>query len=173
MKQKMIAIALGTMAVAAVPAAVPAIAQHTAAHPEARISTVNQDSNMRAFPAAEKGQKRHVIMLPQLTDETKAKVEIIVGRTMSVDCNNHRFGGRLEERTAEGWGFYYYVLKELGAGASTLMGCNGADKRTAFVTSPDQPLIRYNSKLPVVVYTPANVEVRYRIWRADDEQTVG
>ena len=27
--------------------------------------------------------------------------------------------------------------------------------------------MRYNSRLPIVVYVPAGVEVRYRIWRAD------
>ncbi|HWD31650.1 MAG TPA: ecotin family protein, partial [Pseudomonas sp.] len=30
-------------------------------------------------------------------------------------------------------------------------------------------LLRYNSKLPVVVYVPQGVEVRFRIWSASDE----
>ena len=30
-------------------------------------------------------------------------------------------------------------------------------------------LIRYNSKLPVVVYAPDDAEVRYRLWRAPVE----
>ncbi|MBE9367223.1 proteinase inhibitor I11, ecotin [Klebsiella pneumoniae] len=29
-------------------------------------------------------------------------------------------------------------------------------------------MLRYNSKLPIVVYTPSNVDVKYRIWRADE-----
>ena len=28
-------------------------------------------------------------------------------------------------------------------------------------------LLRYNSRLPLVVYVPDGVEVRYRLWRAD------
>ena len=28
-------------------------------------------------------------------------------------------------------------------------------------------LLRYNSRLPFVVYVPAGVEVRYRLWRAE------
>ncbi|RQW83332.1 MAG: proteinase inhibitor I4 serpin, partial [Methylococcus sp.] len=37
-----------------------------------------------------------------------------------------------------------------------------------FVTLGGEPyLIRYNSKLPVVVYVPKGNEVRYRVWRAD------
>ena len=31
-------------------------------------------------------------------------------------------------------------------------------------------LVRYNSKLPVVVYAPGDVEVRYRIWAASESQ---
>ena len=35
----------------------------------------------------------------------------------------------------------------------------------------DAGMLRYNSKLPIVVYTPANIDVKYRIWRADE--TIG
>ncbi len=30
-------------------------------------------------------------------------------------------------------------------------------------------LLRYNSKLPIVVYAPKDVEVRYRIWSASEK----
>ena len=41
-----------------------------------------------------------------------------------------------------------------------------------FITLGGEPkLLRYNSRLPVVVYVPADVEVRYRIWRADRKAT--
>jgi len=29
--------------------------------------------------------------------------------------------------------------------------------------------MRYNSRLPLVIYVPQGVEVRYRIWRGDDK----
>lgn len=35
----------------------------------------------------------------------------------------------------------------------------------------DDAMLRYNSKLPIVVYTPDNVEVKYRIWKAGE--TIG
>jgi len=39
-----------------------------------------------------------------------------------------------------------------------------------FITLGGEPyLIRYNSRLPIVVYAPSDVEVRYRIWRASPE----
>ncbi|MFK4057545.1 serine protease inhibitor ecotin [Brevundimonas sp. NPDC046655] len=126
---------------------------------------------LKAFPAAAAGQTRHVITLPAQTDESALKVELILGKTQTVDCNRQVFGGRLETRTAEGWGYNYYVLPALGNAASTLMGCPPGSERQAFVTTQEQPLIRYNSRLPVVVYAPSDVEVRYRVWRAGETQT--
>jgi ecotin len=39
-----------------------------------------------------------------------------------------------------------------------------------FVTVRGEPnLLRYNSRLPIVVYVPNGVEVRYRLWRAAAE----
>lgn len=41
-----------------------------------------------------------------------------------------------------------------------------------FVTLGGEPkLLRYNSRLPIVVYVPSSVEVRYRLWRADPTPT--
>lgn len=126
--------------------------------------------DLKAFPAATAGQTRHVINLPQLADESASKVELIVGKTMQIDCNHHFFGGSLETRTAQGWGYDYYVLENLGAGATTLKGCPAGSERTAFVRSSTETLVRYNSRLPLVVYTPKDVELRYRLWTAQDEQ---
>jgi len=42
-----------------------------------------------------------------------------------------------------------------------------APKEDRFVPLGGEPyLIRYNSRLPVVVYAPEGVEVRYRVWSA-------
>lgn len=130
--------------------------------------------NMKAFPPAEPGQARFVIALPPLDDEFAAKLELIVGRTVVVDAHNrHFFGGRLERETIKGWGFDRYVLRKLGPMAGTLMAVDpNAPKVERFVALAGEPqLIRYNSKLPVVVYVPTGVEVRYRVWRADPQAT--
>ena len=43
----------------------------------------------------------------------------------------------------------------------------GSQKKRVFVpVVGDDFKLRYNSKLPVVVYAPSDVEVRYRIWSA-------
>lgn len=126
-------------------------------------------SELAAFPPAAPGQVRRIILLPKEADEDALRVGVIVGRTMLVDCNRHVFSARIEERTAEGWGYPYYVVIEVGAPASTSMACPPGSETMQFVRSSDEPLIRYNSRLPLVIYAPADVEVRYRIWRAGHE----
>ena len=123
---------------------------------------------MQAFPEATADQKRHVIQVPQVQNEDEYKVELIVGQTKTIDCNNHTLGGQIEERTAQGWGYNYYVVPRITAGAATLMGCPNNSTRESFVTLVDRPLVRYNSRLPIVVYTPKDTEVRYRVWRAGE-----
>ena len=53
--------------------------------------------------------------------------------------------------------------------AGTLMAVDpNAPKIERFITLGGEPeLFRYNSRLPLVVYLPEGVEVRYRIWRGD------
>lgn len=157
--------------VAAISLSACAAAQAESAMTDSTPAQAGAD-DLRAFPAATVGQTRHVIRLPAQSDEDALKVEVILGKTQAVDCNSRVFGGQLETRTAEGWGYDYFVLPALGAGASTLMGCPPGSEHEAFVTTQPQPLIRYNSRLPLVVYAPSDVEVRYRVWRAGETQAV-
>ena len=123
------------------------------------------------FPQAEKGMKRQVIQLPAQKDEAAFKVELLIGQTLEVDCNHHRLGGKLESKTLQGWGYDYYVFSGIGQPVSTMMACPDGKKTAKFITAGlgDDGMLRYNSKLPIVVYTPANVEVKYRIWRAEEQ----
>ncbi len=102
--------------------------------------------NLKAFPPADAGMTRHVIMLPSHEQEDSLRVELQIGKTVSTDPHNrYFFGGILREVNIEGWGFTRHVLAELGPMAGTLMAVD-----------PDVP-----------VYVPEGVEVRHRIWRAD------
>lgn len=128
--------------------------------------------NMPAFPPAGAGMVRHVLQLAQQADESALKVELIVGRTVETDADNrYFFGGRIEEETIPGWGYTRYVVSRLGPLAGTLMAVDpNAPKVARFIALGGAPyLIRYNSRLPVVVYVPDGVEVRYRIWTAGAE----
>lgn len=122
------------------------------------------------YPEAENDFVRQVIHLPEQKDESAFKVEVLAGKTLKVDCNLQRLSGNLEEKTLEGWGYSYYRLDKVMGPVSTLMGCPDNKKIDAFVpVVGDGFLLRYNSKLPVVVYTPKDVEVRYRIWSASSD----
>ncbi|MEQ4531802.1 MAG: ecotin family protein, partial [Mixta sp.] len=44
------------------------------------------------YPQAEKGQVRQVIYLPQKANEDRYKVELLIGKTLEVDCNRRIMG---------------------------------------------------------------------------------
>lgn len=127
---------------------------------------------LKPFPAAIEGFQRHVIDLPALANEADHKVELIAGKTMEVDCNQRRLGGQWQEKTVQGWGYGYYELEKVGPAFGTLMACPDDSRRQAFVPVGGEPmLVRYNSKLPLVIFAPADVEVRYRVWSAAADST--
>ena len=123
--------------------------------------------NMKAFPPAGPGMVRHVVQLPAQADESAFKVELIIGKTVQLDAGNrYFFAGKIEAETIQGWGFTRYKVDKLGPMAGTLMAVDPDAPRVArFIQLGGEPyLIRYNSRLPVVVYGPDGVGVRYRIW---------
>lgn len=138
----------------------------------ASLISLKAADGLAAFPSAEKGMMRHVLRLPQKDDEDAFKIELIVGKTVKVDAaNQYFFGGKIEEQNIQGWGYVCYRISELGPMAGTLMAADpGAPKEDRFVALGGEPyLVRYNSRLPLVVYAPEGVTVRYRVWSASPE----
>ncbi len=128
--------------------------------------------DLKAFPPAEEGMVRYILQLPKQADESAFKVELMVGKTVQVDeQNKYFFGGRIEAETVKGWGYTRYKVSRLGPMAGTRMAVDpNAPKVARFITIGGDPfIIRYNSRLPIVVYVPEGVEVRYRIWTAGTE----
>lgn len=122
---------------------------------------------MKAFPPAEEGMVRYILQLPKQDDESIFKVELIVGKTVQVDeKNRYFFGGNIEKETINGWGYTRYNVSKIGPMAGTRMAVDpNVPKVTKFITLAGDPyIVRYNSRLPIVVYVPEGVEVRYRIW---------
>ena len=136
------------------------------------VCSVNAGDNMKAFPPPDNGQIRYVIQLAERDGESNYKVELFVGQTVEIDeINQYFFGGQIKKESIVGWGFTRYVVSELGPMAGTRMAVDpNAQKVERFIRLGGEPyLIRYNSRLPVVVYVPEGVEVRYRVWRAEPE----
>ena len=127
--------------------------------------------DLAPFPAPAEGQSRLVIVLPEMSgDEANYSVELLAGRITETDgVNRVRMDTSLAAKNLEGWGYSYYEVTGSGRVSSTLMAVpEGTPTVSAFVGGT--PLIvRYNSRLPIVIYLPDGFEVRYRIWAAADE----
>ncbi|MDF3129325.1 ecotin family protein [Kiritimatiellaeota bacterium B1221] len=132
-----------------------ALSLHAAEHKE-----------LKAYPPADEGQIRHVIVVPYMVNEQDLKVEVFVGKTMMTDgVNRLRMGGKFERKTIEGWGYSYYTA-ETGPVASTMMAPRPGQEQVERFVHMNGEMLRYNSKLPIVIYTLEDTEVRYRIWTA-------
>ena len=129
----------------------------------------------KAYPAAAAGMKRIVIHLDAQADEYAWKIELWVGKVMETDGVNHiRGGAKIAEKTVDGWGYSYFEAKADGPMATTLIGVPpGTPKVTRFVTMAGTGPVRYNSRLPLVVYVLEGLEVRYRLWKAEPETRKG
>jgi ecotin len=88
--------------------------------------------------------------------------------------NRYSFAGKIEEETNQGWGFPRYNVSPLGPMAGTLMAVDpNAPKVRRLIPLGGEPyLIRYNSRLPIMVYAPEGVEVRYWVWSAEPQAKV-
>ena len=128
--------------------------------------------NMKAYPPAADGMKRVVVYLESKEEEDDYRIELMVGKTVEVDAaNRFFFSGTLEEETIEGWGFPKYIVKQIGPMAGTRIGVDpDAPKVKRFVILGGEPkLLRYNSKLPLVVYVPKDAEVKLKVWVASPQ----
>ena len=136
------------------------------------IASVYGADNMTAFPPAERGMVRYVLQLPAQEDESLLKVELLVGQIVKIDAKNrYFFGGKIEQQTTKGFGYTSYKVSKIGPMAGTLIAVSPDEPKVdLFITLGGEPyLIRYNSRLPVVVYVPEGTEVRYRIWSTGAE----
>ncbi len=128
-----------------------------------------EHAQLKAFPQAQENMERFVIELPhkERSEETDFMVELIAGKTMLTDgVNTLILGSSIEPRPLKGWGYTYYEVTGKPITTGTLMAVpEGTPKISKFVSG--KPLkIRYNSRLPIVIYAPEGLEIQYRIWQA-------
>ena len=137
--------------------------------------------DLKPYPAPANGEQRWVIQLPGLlpppkdpalsTDPADWRVQLIVGRTLPLDCNLHRLGGKLKPETLPGTGFTLFRFGDIGPLLSTRKACPpGEPLKPQFVTAGSKPfVVPYNASLPIVVYAPKEFEVRWRLWKGERE----
>lgn len=130
-----------------------------------------EHKDLKAFPPANNGKERVVIMLPhkERVEEDSFKVELIPGKTMLTDgVNLMSLGITIEPRPLKGWGYTYYEVTGCDIAMSTRMASPEGKQKIEQFVSGTPLLIRYNSRLPIVIYLNKGIEIRYRIWKASD-----
>lgn len=137
--------------------------------------------DLSPYPAAPKGERRWVIQLPGVLPPTRDpalspdprewRVQLIVGQMAPVDCNQTSFSARLRSwRVSEATPMLFRV-DNVGPLVSTRMACPPGQKpRMAFVPMAGKPyVVPYIVSWPIVVYAPAPLELRWRLWKAERE----
>jgi ecotin len=127
--------------------------------------------DLRPYPPAAPGERRWFIRVEAPAGApVDQRVEVIIGRSMVVDCNRHLLQGSLVEETVPGWGYPMFRVTGGRQVVSTRMACPGmAPKRTFVTLGGTTTLVPVNPKLPIVVVAPKDLEVRWRLWRADPD----
>ena len=129
---------------------------------------------LKAFPPAKSGMVRYVIYLPEKSraEEVNYKVELLVGKTVETDgVNKYRLGSTLKAVSLKGWGYTYYESTGSDMVISTRMAAAFGGTLVRKVVFGHPLLIRYNSRLPIVVYVKKGLCVYYRIFEAPRKTT--
>jgi ecotin len=129
-----------------------------------QTAVAQEKSETDMFPQPQEGQKQFIIKVPKQQDESQYKIEVLVGKREKVDkCNQHHLSGKLVSNDLSGWGYTYLNFETEGHILATMMACPDGQRVEKLIFAPGE-LVRYNSKLPVVVYAPEDYEVSYKIW---------
>jgi len=138
------------------------------------MSFANTQKQLKAFPSAKEGMVRYVIYLPEKSraEEVNYKVELLVGKTVETDgVNKYRLGSSLKAVSLKGWGYTYYESTGSDMVISTRMAAASGTTPVKKDIFGRPLLIRYNSRLPIVVYVKKGLRVYYRIFEAPTKTT--
>ena len=140
--------------------------------------------NLTGYPDPAPGLKRWVIqpsgLLPKSADPLISahpldwRIQLIVGQMVRLDCNTKRLSGTgmTMRMLPKASGKALFEVKGPVAVISTKMACpDDQPTRTSFLSLGKQPyLVPYNASWPIVVDLPENVQLRWRVWKAETRQ---
>jgi len=143
--------------------------------------------DLTGYPEPAPGLKRWVIqpsgLLPKSADPLISahpldwRIQLIVGQTVRLDCNTKRLSGTgmTMRMLPKASGKALFEVKGPVAVISTKMACpDDQPTRTSFLSLGKQPyLVPYNASWPIVVDLPENVQLRWRVWKAETRQQNG
>lgn len=127
------------------------------------FSSTTESKVLKDFPAATRGYKRSIINLPPQKNEEDWKVEIYAGIMQEVDCNSYQMLGEFQEENLEGFGYTYYKVETEERTIGTLKACLDGKKTTKYIYMFPK-MVNYNSKMPIVIYAPEHVQIRYKVY---------
>lgn len=137
--------------------------------------------DLSGYPAPAAGERRWVIQLPGVlppshdpalaSDPRDWRVQLVVAQMAQVDCNLFSFGARLRSWRPSPDGPEAYRVDNVSPLVSTRKACPAGQRpRQALVTMAGKPyVVPYNASRPIVVYAPAALELRWRLWKAERE----
>ena len=143
--------------------------------------------DLTGYPEPAPGLKRWVIqpsgLLPKSADPLISahpldwRIQLIVGQTVTLDCNAKRLSGTgmTMRMLPKASGKALFEVKGPVAVISTKMACpDDQPTRTSFLSLGKQPyLVPYTASWPIVVDLPENVQLRWRVWKAETRQQNG
>lgn len=129
-----------------------------------------QTKSIEMFPAELEGYTRYVIRLPKL--ENEARLELLPGMVVRGDtCNRRLANVAVEKENIQGWGYSYYKISDFNAGPSTLMACPSGEQDIKVLASNNElQNMRYNDRMPLVVFVEDGMTLDYKIWRVNPEE---
>ncbi|QKF64173.1 ecotin family protein [Campylobacter corcagiensis] len=124
------------------------------------------------FPKAQDGFRQHIINLEPKQSEKDYEVVVEFGRVLSVDCNVHSYsGGILKDKVLDGYGYNYYEFSDNNSTLyKTLMLCPDEALKDEFVMFGDSIKTHYNSKIPLIIYAPKDINIRVKIYALESEK---
>lgn len=127
-------------------------------------------SSIAPYPDPKENEVRNVIWLKKFRNEENYKIEIISFKKGVRDCNQTSYQTTLSRNTLEGWGYSYFTINNLDEinPVSTMLPCASPEIYLADIPvalTGSESMLRYNSKLPLVIYAPKDIQVKVKIWK--------
>lgn len=121
------------------------------------------------YPDAKEGFKKVELKLAQKSNEKDYKIEIFLVSNMKLDdCENASLNAKLETKFLIPPGRYaYYELSNSNIETMTFKNGNCSNQKIDKKAYNYPKMEEYSSTLPYVFYIPKNMNIEYRIWKAE------
>jgi len=126
-------------------------------------------NDLNVYPPVKKDQNRNVIVLEPKENEDDYRVLITASIDGMQDCNTKSRSAKYTEKVVEGMQYPYYEVGKIGDVVTTLMGCSEMPQMGEIpINLSGNTILRYNSKLPIVVYASNGIKINSKIFKLEE-----